>query len=207
MSNAPFPLVYIGNYNNRAQYVMRGQDRDKDVFNAVYQATAVVCQTVEDAVFDLVTGMQFDYATDTMLDRWGAIVCQPRLGMTDLDYHRLIGARIRVNNCVGTINEMATILGIMAQGPAWIASNVPMIYAANYLAVGISGNLRRAIARNMTDIKPLGVKMMLIEGTSGSLVLADESTGTAMDSGVAGLTPTPSGYETRLDYGTLAMDV
>jgi len=59
----------------------------------------------------------------------------------------------------------------------------------------------------MTDTKPLGVKMMLIEGSLGSLVLADEPTGTAMDSYVAGLTPTPSGFETRLDYGTLAMDV
>ena len=207
MSTAPFPLIYVNNYDQRAFYYMRGQDRDKSVFNAVYQATAVVCQTVEDAVFDLVTGMQFQYATDEALNRWGSVVGQNRLGMVDLDYRRLIGAKIRVNNSFGTIDETARILLIASEGRAWIASNVPMIYAASYLVSSISGNLRRAILRNMADTKPLGIKLMLIEGSSDSLVLADEPTGTAMDSYVAGLTPTPSGFETRLDYGTLAMDV
>ena len=110
MSTAPFPLIYVNNYDQRAFYYMRGQDRDKSVFNAVYQATAVVCQTVEDAVFDLVTGMQFQYATDEALNRWGSVVGQNRLGMVDLDYRRLIGAKIRVNNSFGTIDETARIL-------------------------------------------------------------------------------------------------
>ena len=128
MSTAPFPLIYVNNYDQRAFYYMRGQDRDKSVFNAVYQATAVVCQTVEDAVFDLVTGMQFQYATDEALNRWGGVVGQNRLGMVDLDYRRLIGAKIRVNNSFGTIDETARILLIASEGRAWIASNLSLIH-------------------------------------------------------------------------------
>lgn len=193
INESTLPLVYKPDYNDTAYLYMRGQDRNKQGWYSCFQATAQICQMVEDCIFDLVEGMQLDYASDAMLDRWGAIVGQQRYGMVDADYRNTIQARIKVNNCECRIDQITEITSILTGGSGWITSDSPMIYSVNFIVQNISSNMQRVIIRNLFDTKPAGVKLLIRQGAPSALVLADYT----------GNLETPDGYITRLDLGIM----
>ena len=187
--------IYLPSLEEAGANSRIGQDKDKPVLGALYAAMGNMWQTVEDANFDLVGGLLFATATGVALDRWGQIVGQTRLGMVDADYRRMIGARILINHCGGTPDEFAAIVRVIAETTrAWTVTLSGGLYAVCYQSYTMTPGLRRALARAMDDVRLLGRQAELLESTPTGLVLA----GQASD-----LLQVPTGYESRLDNGTL----
>jgi hypothetical protein len=215
-TQALFPLTYLPNLASDVVDRLPGQDRDKAVVVAIMQAFGEVCQRLEDSVFDFATGGTFLTATGAMLDKWGAIVNQPRLGLVDADYRRIIGAKILIDRCPGGMDAIAKIVQVIA-GPfsrAWTVTAGPMVYYVGFVTPApLSGQLLRFIKRSMVPIHPQGSarsvapaasSVAVLYGNPGTLLFADLPVGTPMISGVAGETPVPDGFVTSFDVGTFA---
>lgn len=63
-------------------------------------------------------GHYIQHAADDTLDVIGAIVGQPRNGMTDDDYRPWLKVAICFNNSAGTTEDILNIIGILYKGPA-----------------------------------------------------------------------------------------
>jgi hypothetical protein len=189
---ADYPLVYLPELGEAAYNRLPGQDKSRAVIVAMMRAFGETCQIVEDAVFDFATGMPFTVATGAALDRWGAIVAQPRLNLVDADYRRIIGAKILINHCNGGMDAIPQIVAVIigAGGRAWTVTQGPATYNVNFLTpYELPGPLRRFVKRSMVAVKIAAYDLLVTEGRTGALVLWGP-----------GL---PSGYESRLDHGTL----
>lgn len=208
-ATAQYPLTYLPNLEGAAVSALLGQDLNKRVIVALTEAVGATCQTVEDAAFDFATGMPFSVATGAALDWWGALVGQPRLGLVDADYRRVIAARILVNRCDGSVDAISKIVQtIIGVGRAWTVTPGPGIYYVCFVTpTEAIPQIRRAIKRDMIAVTPAGTEMHLCEWADGGLVLTDEPAGTTMLSGTAGMLPLPSGLESRIDFGTLGRDL
>jgi len=218
-TQAEFPLTYLPNLAVDAVNRLPGQDREKTVVVAIMQAFGEVCQRLEDAVFDFATGGTFLTATGAMLDKWGAIVNQPRLGLVDADYRRIIGAKILIDRCNGGMDAIPKIVQVIA-GPfsrAWTVTAGPMVYYVGFVTPApLSGQLLRFIKRAMVPIHPQGsvrsvapaaYDVAVSYGAPDTLLFADDPVGTPMLTGVAGQIPPPDGFEVRFDLGMFGRDL
>lgn len=200
--------IYLPDLEGGAQLSEIGQDTQKPVLSAFYAQMGAMWQTVEDAAFDVTEGLLFDTATGIALDRWGAIVGQPRLDMVDADYRRMIAARILINHCDGSPDAIAAIVRVIAgTDRAWVLTPRGGLYVVCFESQSMTPGLQRALVRAIQDTRMVGRWVYLTQGSQTGLVLADMPAGTPMESGVAGVTPVPAGYESRLDIGTLGEEL
>ena len=155
--SAPFPVVYQPDLVGSMLSTQLGQDTGAPVITAYYRATGAVLQQVEDAQFDFLTGMLFEQATGAALDWWGAVVNQPRLGMPDSDYRRMIGAKILVDTCNGTPDAVRKIVVAIAETEAvWTVTLSGGLYAVCYEFDSMTPKFRRAILRAMDAVRIMG---------------------------------------------------
>ena len=75
-------------------------------------------QSAEDALQQLLTQRSLGTAVGAQLDVLGAIVGQPRQGLSDDDYTRYIRARIATDRSNGLINELLNITSLILNDPA-----------------------------------------------------------------------------------------
>jgi hypothetical protein len=75
-------------------------------------------QSVEDALQQLYSERRVDTAIGEQLDVLGRLVGQPRNGMVDDDYRRMIRARISVNRSKGTIADAITVSDLVIDDDA-----------------------------------------------------------------------------------------
>lgn len=66
-------------------------------------------QSVEDALWQLLTARTIDTAIGEQLNVIGRVVGQPRNGLVDDDYRRYIRARIATSRSDGTANDVITV--------------------------------------------------------------------------------------------------
>ena len=66
-------------------------------------------QTLEDATWELVTKRTIAAGTGMQLDDLGAILGEPRQGRTDADYRIYLSARILLNKCSGTPDQIIVL--------------------------------------------------------------------------------------------------
>ena len=68
-------------------------------------------QRLEDDVFGVYEGTSLGMAQGVSLDRWGALVGEPRGSLvSDADYRPVIEARILANNCDGTVDALMRVM-------------------------------------------------------------------------------------------------
>jgi hypothetical protein len=103
---------------------------------ALFEAFGVPAQLLEDAMLGLSSDALFGNATGEMLDRYGAILGEPRGEFDDVTYRRLIAARGLANQSQGTVDEMIGILQLLA--PAGATVEHQNVYPASCLFTVIS---------------------------------------------------------------------
>ncbi len=170
------PLDPDGNFAYEPNHVgimlarMPSQFRDKPRIRALIQALALGVQCLEDDMFGVLISTPLDVATGDALNQWGALVGEPRGGLTDEDYRVFIDARVLVNISEGTPDELIEIFRRItapqisiryvqlpkATFGIWVFRDAPM-----------GDNRARRVASMMRDAKPGGVEMILVEEVSG----------------------------------------
>lgn len=159
------PIQQIQNWQTRVEELLPTQFYDRPRFQALARTIGATAQEVEGLYTELLWGQTLGLATGVQLDRWGALVGQQRLGLTDEEYRGFIQARIIANTTHGVINDylaiMQLILGALA---VWY---IPM-HPAGFSTFGLVSSFvrderRSAAARLIADAAPGGVKWRAVE--------------------------------------------
>lgn len=92
-----------------AQYI-----RGKPNMEAVLDAHGLSAEALAEAFTQLDTDRLTDNAFGAQLDLLGEIVGQPREGLSDDEYRPRLQAKILLNRCSGTVEEILTIFELIA---------------------------------------------------------------------------------------------
>lgn len=167
---ADLGISYIPDHPERMVRRLLFQDRSAPRIRALARALGEGAQLQEDQSFDLLNGQLLHLSTGIQLDRWGAIVGETRGILGDVDYRRFIQARILVNVCKGTPDELIAIWKLVMDTET-VRLTVPGAPAFYSLAAvrgsWLTAGLRRRVRRIMADCKPAGVAMELVEALVG----------------------------------------
>jgi Protein of unknown function (DUF2612) len=90
--------------------------KDKANWGKLLQSYAVEFQAIEDMWSALQTQRDIDNGSGEQLDVIGRIVGQPRAGFADPAYRLRLKARILLNKCSGTIEEIYAIFVLLTAG-------------------------------------------------------------------------------------------
>lgn len=160
---------YMPDFADQFQRLLLAQDRSKTNWRAVARAIGDAMQLVENDVFDLPLSMTLNSATDAALDKVGAMVDEPRMGLDDEAYRRFIRAKILVNMSEGTPEELLTIFRAITGSDDCRHFDM---FPGGFTLVTIrqtpmtDAEMRR-VRRMMTAAKAAGVAMELIEALPG----------------------------------------
>jgi hypothetical protein len=181
-------LAPITNHDEIALNRLLSQFRGKARIEALLKAVAEGVQTLEDLVYDLISSTRFDNAVDAHLDAWGELVGEFREGMSDDDYRRFISARILVNKCEGTTDQIIEIFDIITGDSVVILYNLPggpnyELYTYRAPGDTLSSDLKAKIGRIMEDIRPAGVGHLVVEVPSGYFGFAEDPGALGFDVG------------------------
>lgn len=170
------PLDPDGNFAYEPNHVglmlarMPSQFRDKPRIRALIQALALGVQCLEDDMFGVLISTPLDVATGDALNQWGALVGEPRGGLSDEDYRVFIDARVLVNISEGTPDEL---IEIFRRITAPQISIIFRLYPKASFGIWVlresfmGDNRARRVGSMMRDAKPGGTEMMLVESVSG----------------------------------------
>lgn len=181
------PLIYIPNQRERALSLLPSQFRDNQpIIAALMYALGEGVQTLEDAIFDLMVGTRFEAATGAVLGIWGDLVGEVRGGLNDNDYRRFIAARILVNRSSGEAEDLILIAQtITAESVVRLEAYYPaelIVYV--FRSAAMSDEVVERVAAMMTEARPIGIKLQVIEAISGYLGFLDNPDSTAMPDGL-----------------------
>lgn len=163
-------IAYVPDHPDRMARRFLFQDRHQPRIRSLALALGEGAQRLEDESFDLLQGRLLHLATGAQLDRWGGVVGEPRGVLIDADYRRFIRARILVNVCKGTLDELIAIYRIVmdTEQVQAILPGAPAFFSLQAVRVRwLTEPLRRRVRRIMADCKPAGVAMELIEALPG----------------------------------------
>ncbi len=134
-------------------------------------------QMLEDDLFNILTGSLFDTAGGIMLDRWGAIVNEPRGGLSDTEYRSFIRARILTSVCGGTGDEYITIYNLITAPNLGVrlVAKFPACFVITVLRDGpMRDEVARRVTRMMEDAKADGIGMGLQEAVLSHFGFEDD---------------------------------
>lgn len=155
---------------NRLRTPWRGEAN-----GALLAALGEGAQLHEDIAFDLVAGTTLDGSTGDALDKWGELVGEPRLGLSDSEYRPFIKARMLVNRCDGTTDALLELLAVAA-GPdatAYHTTTAPGAVFTVARSSFLSAASRRRVARLMLSAAPAGRPIVVVEALSGGFGWTD----------------------------------
>ncbi len=166
---AEVELQYMPDFAAQLQGLLLAQDRGKTNWRAIAKGIGDAMQLVENDLFDLPLSMTLSSATDAALDKVGAIVDEPRLGLDDEAYRRFIRAKILVNMSEGSPEELLTIFRAITGSDDCRHFDM---FPGGFTLVTIrqtpmSDAEMRRVRRMMLDAKAAGVAMELIEALPG----------------------------------------
>lgn len=144
---------------------------DAPRMKALLTAIGQGLQLLEDEIIDRGLALTLEGANADDLDLLGGIVGEGRFGLLDDDYRRFISARLLARKCIGTPDELAAILALIA-APC-ISVHFDMFAAGFHLYFGrdvpLTDEMLGRVRRFMVALKPAGVTMLLVEFTASPL--------------------------------------
>lgn len=163
-------VIYQPDHATSMKGLLYEQDRDKPRLMALIGALGAAFQLAEDVLHGIRENSRLPYAQGAALDQWGDLVGEPRLGLDDGDYRRVISARILANNSDSSMTAIAAVLALLVE-PLEIRGYelypsllVLQVRRDTLLAEPMLSRVRRL----MTRIKPPGRAMEIVEGVEGA---------------------------------------
>lgn len=144
----------------------RFQQTLKDQPNLASFLTAVVApvQDIEDALQQLLTERTVDTAVGDQLTDIGAIVGEPRSGLSDADYRPRVRARIMANRSRGIVEDLIRIARLVIDDDALTVKVQTWGIAAYDMTLGgvtVTGTLADALLAFLQDASGAGVRPIL----------------------------------------------
>lgn len=160
-------------------------------FEALVRAFVAPIQTLEDALWELLTLRTIDTGSGVTLDAIGAIIGEPRTTQTDDDEYRpYLRARIATNRSDGTVEALIRVCRVLLNDPA------VQVRVRTYPPASIVIRLRGAVPSATADAligflrsaKAAGVSLMLVSSevdTLGTFRFARSSYATEINAAAA----------------------
>ena len=161
--------------DHTAQALERLCEQFKGKANIVKLLTALTgtVQEAETALWDLFTMRSVDTAAGVYLDAIGEIVGQERGGLADVDYRRLIRARIATNRSRGTISDVLRIADLVLNDPSAyleIDNQGAAAYVLRVLNVSITDELAELLIEFLRAATAAGVRVVLEYSTATPMI-------------------------------------
>lgn len=136
-------------------------------FEALVRAFVAPIQTLEDALWELLTLRTIDTGSGITLDAIGEIIGEPRTTQTDDEYRPYLRARIATNCSDGTVEALIRVCRVLLNDPA------VQVRVRTYPPASIVIRLRGAVPAATADAligflrsaKAAGVSLMLVSST------------------------------------------
>jgi hypothetical protein len=130
------------------------QFKGKSKLEAALTAYVDQIQDLEDAFYSLLLGRWLDNADTDALDQLGAIVGEARQGRYNEDYRLAIRARILINLCEGSPEQIIQIFVMLAESAIDLREYFPAALVLTILdpLIGWMTTTRILISRNTGDI-------------------------------------------------------
>lgn len=171
-------VLYIPNHRELQRQRMLSQFRDKPRLMALMAGCARGIQELEDITFSLIVSRSLELATGAQLDQWGRLVGEERLGLVDAEYRRFIEARILVNRCNSTTDELIVIWEKITGGTVRHRDLFPAgLQLETVRPRFLEGPTKRRVRRMMVDVRPMGVTMLRVEALAGGFGFGSPWTG------------------------------
>ncbi len=163
-ASATGSVVKITDHSDAAVDRWPQQHKTKTTFDAFTRAFTDQIQELEDAYHDLAVLRWISVAADDQLDIIGAIVGQPRDGLSDDDYRRYCYARVKANKSSGLVEEILSIITLILDDDTatveWF-SGFPATYRAVVETITVSDTIASIIAAFLYDATKAGVRSMI----------------------------------------------
>lgn len=158
-------VAYDGKHALEAQGEMPSALRRPRLL-ALAAAIGDTVQEIEDAAFQVFADTPLQFAGGALLARWGELVGEPRGGLPDPDYRRVIYGRIQANRSDGSTSTMLLIFRLLTQDDGDTVSYFDL-YPASFLLQVIrqtpmTARMRRRVRRIMEAARPMGIGMGLV---------------------------------------------
>ena len=120
-------LTSTGEVDHDATAVLRLAEfiRTQPNFLALLASGTAQVQSLETAYQQLNTLRGLPNASGGQLDVVGAILMQPRAGLSDVDYRKFLTARMLLNKSSGTIPQILEIFGLITTGTLRLTEHYP----------------------------------------------------------------------------------
>lgn len=136
---------------------------------ALVAALATGAQAVEDLAYLVVADRLLDTASGVSLDHYGRLVGEARNGLLDGDYRRFIQARMMANRSRGTIDELIAIWKVATDSDDVRYEELAPrhLIFETVRREPMSADVVRRVIRLMTDARPIGRTLSLVESIEG----------------------------------------
>lgn len=163
--------LYVSDFAERGKTrALSGLDETAVAF---VQAAGAALQIAEDDIFDLLSGIHIDDASGAMLDRWGTVVGEPRLGLIDTAYRGFIKAKIRALFASSRRSEISAVIDTVFESTFTTYSNHLAHFRINTETADTKDlAFERRVLRLLEVMRPAGIDASLVNGPVGSFRLS-----------------------------------
>ena len=136
-----------------------------DRVDAILEAIANGFQDLEDETHNLQTSLDFELAVDDWLNIWGRMLDEPRGGLNNSRYRRVLVAKMLLLNRRGTISDILDIVSEATDTDAEVKSVAPAYYSIEIeRADSLSESTVSRTKRFVSYVSPAGVGYEITEG-------------------------------------------
>lgn len=141
--------------------------------NAIFQAMSDTMEGIETKLYDLRTATTFSTSSGVQLDLWGFLAGEPRAGLTDSEYRRVIATAWRAKHTHGDTASV-TELWQQAMAPCTVelergSKNLYELYAYREGGGFLPEYLSARLARTVRNACPVGT-VVLYEAVASNYV-------------------------------------
>lgn len=187
MSSEQDRIVYRPDLRDAAVANLISAYKGKTRIEALVRSLAGGAQTLEDQAFGLLVSTTLSAASGDLLEKWGTLVGEDRVGLDDIDYRVFVNARILANNSNGTTDDMIGIWQLVTAPyiDLWHTDHYPAAFSLWVIrSEAMSDERARRVGRLMRDVKPGGIAMDLVEAVAGYYGFQDDPGAFPLDVGL-----------------------
>jgi hypothetical protein len=175
----------VADHVDRALGNLTHEFDDAENVKAIVRAFVDEVQVAEELVLSLITERYISSAIGAQLDQYGALVGEPRNGLSDAQYRLFIQARIATNMSEGEIEVLISVLKtITGADSVKVMQAYPASLRAQYTVQGaLSASLRTRIFNQLLSVTPAGVSLVVVEAEAASFGFDDDPDALGFDLG------------------------
>jgi hypothetical protein len=157
-------ITYIPDHSDRAVARIPSRLR-QPVISALVRALVEEIQLLEDETIDTLSAIPVDVAHGLVLDRWGDIVGEPRLGLTDPVFRRVIVAKLSAAQSASRRDYIIAFVKQLFDEDEVTYSDYVHSFRINVTSVQlIQSAVARRVLRLLAGATPAGTQSTIAEG-------------------------------------------